>query len=79
MTKYTEVRSAEDVTDEILEMVRGIESGWYAESRIDWLDVWDRLERMRLEDGSYPDLGSAADTPARKHIRRIINAERRAN
>lgn len=75
--QYTEITSADDVTEEVLEMVRNIESGWYLDRRIDWEDVWDRLEGSLLADGTYIDLGPETSTPAMRKIKRVINEERR--
>jgi hypothetical protein len=69
-----EVRTAEDVTDEVLEIVQGIVEGWYDEGRIDWEDVWDRVEKSVLDDGRGIDMGSDLGSPAilkiKKHIRK---------
>jgi hypothetical protein len=67
-----EVRTAEDVTDEVLEIVRGIVEGWYDEGRIDWEDVWDRMEKSVLDDGRGIDMGSDLGTPAIRKIKSEI-------
>jgi hypothetical protein len=68
-----EVRTAEDVTDEVLELVKGIVEGWYDEGRIDWEDVFERLEYKRtLDDGRGIDLGEDLNSPAIKKIKSEI-------
>jgi hypothetical protein len=67
-----EVRTAEDVTDEALEMVQGIVEGWYNEGRIDWEDVWDRMDKKVLDDGRGIDMGSDLGSPAIRKIKREI-------
>jgi hypothetical protein len=67
-----EVRTAEDVTDEVLEIVQGIVEGWYDEGRIDWEDVWDRMEKSVLDDGRGIDMGEDLGSPAIKKIKSEI-------
>lgn len=67
-----EVRTAEDVTPEIIEIVQGIVEGWYDEGRIDWEDVWDRVERTYLDDGRGIDMGTDLGSPAILKIKREI-------
>jgi hypothetical protein len=67
-----EVRTAEDVTDEVLEIVQGIVEGWYDEGRIDWEDVWDRVEKSVLDDGRGIDMGSDLGSPAILKIKKEI-------
>jgi hypothetical protein len=67
-----EVRTAEDVTDEVLEIVQGIVEGWYDEGRIDWEDVWDRMEKSVLDDGRGIDMGDDLGSPAIKKIKSEI-------
>ena len=74
---YVEVTEAEQVTDEVLEIARDIESGWYNDVPIDWEDVWDRMEGTVLDDNRYLSLGNEMDSPAMKKIQRVIRAERR--
>lgn len=75
---WTKVVASSDVTDEILELVRSVESGWYNDSPIDWEDVWDRVDGSRLTDGTCLDWGPETDTPAMRKIQRVIRAERKA-
>lgn len=67
-----EVRTEDDVTEEILELVQGIVEGWYDEGRIDWEDVWDRMEKRTLEDGRGIDMGTDLASPAIKKIKKHI-------
>ncbi|MCC3766490.1 hypothetical protein [Streptomyces sp. UNOC14_S4] len=74
--KDYEVVTVENVTDEILEMVQGIVEGWYNEGPIDWGDVWDRLEKYRLDDGRGIDMGGDMSSPAMQKIKREIRKRR---
>jgi hypothetical protein len=67
-----EVRTAEDVTDEVLEIVQGIVEGWYDERPIDWEDVWDRMEKSVLDDGRGIDMGEDLGSPAILKIKKEI-------
>jgi hypothetical protein len=72
-----EVRTAEDVTPEIIEIAQGIVEGWYDEGRIDWEDVWDRMEKSFLDDGRGIDMGEDLDSPAIRKIKKEIRAWRK--
>jgi hypothetical protein len=72
MANDFEVRTAEDVTDEVMEIVRGIVEGWYDEGRIDWEDVWDRMEKSVLDDGRGIDMGDDLESPAQRKIKKEI-------
>ena len=68
MDSFKEIRTAEDVTDDLLSLVETIYDGWYAdEPRIDWHNFLDRLERI----GMY-DMGSQMDSPAIKAIKKYV-------
>lgn len=73
-----EVRNVEDVTDEVLEIVKGIIEGWYDEGRTDWENVWDRVEKVPLDDGRGIDMGEDLDSPAIRRIKKEIRAWRNA-
>lgn len=49
-TAYDTIPS--ELKDATLEIVRG----WYPNGRIDWEDVWDRLDGTELEDGRKVDI-----------------------
>ncbi len=71
METYRPIRTASDITPELLEMVEVIYDGWFIdEVRIDWHAFLDRLELMGLYD-----LGGAMDSEAikviKKHVRKI--------
>ncbi|MFF8283401.1 hypothetical protein ACF06W_11835 [Streptomyces albus] len=72
-----EIRTADDVTDEVLEIVKGIVEGWYDEGPIDWENVWDRVEKARLDDGRGIDMGEDLDSPAIRKIKKEVRAWRR--
>lgn len=68
------VIEAEDVTKEVLDAAESVEE-WFADESIDWEDFLDRMERIKLSDGSKIDMGESLDSPAirqiKKHIRNI--------
>lgn len=66
------VIEAKDVTEEDLQEVEDITDGWYADTRIDWDDVWDRMER-----GSDLDLGPQLDSPAMRKMKAHVRKLRR--
>jgi DNA-binding PadR family transcriptional regulator len=71
-TKDHRIVEADDVTEEILEQVKGIVEGWYDDMSIDWEDVWDRMEKRVLNDGRGIDMGEDLGSPAIKKIKREI-------
>lgn len=75
---YTALTAVETVTDEIVGMVREITDGWYPDTRIDWEDVWDRLDGSELADGSIVDSGGDLGAPALVKIKNLIRNERKA-
>ena len=54
-----------------------IVDGGYNEGRIDWEDVWDRLEKQTLDDGRGIDLGTDLLSPALTALKRRVRAARR--
>lgn len=75
MPNHTTVRTADDVTDEIITMAQSIYAGWFGDGqRIDWHDFMDRLDGVELADGSTLDLGDTMDSPAIRKIQREILA-----
>lgn len=70
-------RTAEDVTDELVQQTVDIVDGWYNEGRIDWEDVWDRLEKRTLDDGRGIDLGEDLGSPALTTLKLRVRAARR--
>lgn len=73
---YTPV-TAEDVTDELVQQTVDIVDGWYPEGRIDWGDVFDRLERRTLDDGRGIDLGTDLGSPALTALKRRVREARK--
>lgn len=69
--EWTEVESVEDITDEIAAMVRSVIEGYYATGRIDWEDVWDRIERYPLDDGTKLSLPGDLASPVFKKLKEI--------
>lgn len=73
------VRRVDQVTDEIVQAAQEIVDGWYPKGRIDWEDVWDRLDGASLEDGTVLDLGDNLLSPALVYIKKEIQHARKAN
>lgn len=73
--KWTDLQNADGVTEEILDAVEGVVDGWYSTGRIDWEDVWDRVEGTRLDDGTKLTF-SELDSPAQRKIKRTIRKRR---
>lgn len=67
---YTAPRAAEDVTNEMVDIVREIISGWHSEGRIDWEDVWDRADGAYLDDGTKLDLPQDLLSPVYATLRK---------
>lgn len=74
--RWTSLERSEDVTEEILEIVQGVVDGWYAEGKIDWENVWDRVDGSEMEDGSRLDLGTDMSAGPLKYIVKKIHQER---
>jgi hypothetical protein len=66
---FTPIRDVKDITPAIVDMVVEILSGWYPEGKIDWDDVWDRMEDMPMENGSHLDLGCNKQSLALKALK----------
>lgn len=73
----TEIRTREDVTQEVLDLVWSYVEGWYMDTPIDWTDVLERAERSALPDGSSPDFGPDWDSPAIRRIKRDVGTMKR--
>lgn len=78
MTDYTSPVSAEDVTEEILDLAReATDAGWFPDGKIEWETVWDRMDGATLRDGTRLDLGGDLSSPALRKIQRVIRKEAR--
>lgn len=62
-----------EVTDELVEAAYEIVDGWYQEGRIDWEDVWDRLERQTKD----LDLGTDLNSPELRELKKRVLKMRR--
>lgn len=70
--RYTTVRTADEVTAEMLDRAVQLADSFYGGTRVDWDDLMDRLDGMDLADGTTLDLtGSAAITGIRAHVSAI--------
>lgn len=66
-----------EVTDEVKQMAYDIVDGWYQDGRIDWEDVWDRLDGSKLSDGTELDLGNDLTSPELQQLKRAVQKMRR--
>jgi hypothetical protein len=66
----TRIRSADDVTEELLDIVRWVVKRHYQPRAgfMDMVKVMDRIEDHVLRDGTYPDLGDDMASPAMDKI-----------
>jgi hypothetical protein len=55
------------VTQELLDAAVEIRNGWYSTGRIDWPDVWDRLEEQGFDMGD--DLLSSQLEQIKRYVR----------
>lgn len=76
MSKFVTVVTAEDVIEELMESVFTVVDGWYQDSRVDWEDVIDRVERRGLEDGRALNFGDSLDSPAIRRIKYLVRKSR---
>jgi len=66
------ITAADDVTEEMLDVFWEIVQGWYSDTKIDWDDVFARVEHC-----SNWDFGSEWDTPAIRKIKREMKTRKR--
>lgn len=69
---FTKVVEAADVTDEVLDIAETYAEGFYPEGRIDWEDLFDRIDGLSLNDNSRVDLGNEYGSPAMRKIQREV-------
>lgn len=67
--RFTEPKTADDVTAEMIGLVSEKVNGRYAEGRVDWEDVWDRTDDALLDDGTRLDLGTDTSSPALRKLK----------
>lgn len=60
------------VLDELERLVLDIVEGWYEGTRIDWEDVWDRLDGTELADGRTLDIPSLI-SPVQNALKKRIH------
>ena len=73
---YALVTQADQVTEEILQLIYDIVDGWYPTGRIDWEDLLDRVDGAELEDGTVLDLGDDMLSPAIVKIKKCARKYR---
>ncbi|WP_274032438.1 hypothetical protein [Streptomyces sp. MMBL 11-1] len=72
-----EVVTTEDVTPEIITLIKSLVTSHYEDEPIDWEDIWDRAEKRRLDDGRGIDMGTDLGSPAIVQIKKEIRTWRR--
>lgn len=70
---YTKIHHKADVTEELEAMIADVAVGWPDASVS---DVIERIESYRLNDGTHPDFGPKADSPAIRYARKIAREAR---
>lgn len=70
-------RTADDVTPDLIDAAVSVVDTHYTEGRVDWEDVWDKLEYVTLPDGSDIDLGGKLDSPALSEVKRAVTKRRK--
>jgi hypothetical protein len=72
MNAFTKINTPADITQDVIDVIETIHEGYYEdEPRIDWHRF---LERVEIYAGV--DLGSNMDSPAIKHIKKIVKGIR---
>ncbi|MFJ2783693.1 MULTISPECIES: hypothetical protein [unclassified Streptomyces] len=69
---------ADEVTEEIIELTLEIADSFYAESRIDWDDVFYRLDGTELADGRELWMPTDWLAPSIAAIKKAVNKARRS-
>lgn len=70
--EWTPILTADDVTEEVLLITVEITEGWYAEGKIDWENVWDRMDGSLLDDNTKINMGTDLNSSAQKFIKKYI-------
>lgn len=73
---WTSPRSADDVTDEMVALAVSVIEGRYDTGRIEWDDVWDRMDGFELADGTLLDLGDSLTSPALLELKQRVRSAR---
>ena len=73
--------NVDGVTDEIVQHAVDIVDRWYTSKRVDWSDVWNRLDGIKLGNGLNLDLdlGDNLVSPGLKKLRDAVVRARREN
>jgi hypothetical protein len=59
------------IVDELEELTAEIVTGWYGGRRVDWEDVWDRLDGTELKDGRVLNI-EMLDSPLQRELKKRI-------
>lgn len=73
---YNPLVEETDATEEVVTLVVSTVEGWYRDGKIDWDDVWDRVDGAELDDGSVLDIQQLT-SPAMEKIKKEVRALRR--
>lgn len=80
MVEYYSPTTADDVTDEMIELVVDIidwVESWRSEDRKDWLDIWDRMDGTTLSDGRMLDMPTDLLSPVYKRLKAEVRKSER--
>jgi hypothetical protein len=76
-TLVTVLDEMQSLTAEIVDIAESVTDGWYPHpTRIDWENVWDRMDGIELTDGSELSI-PALDTDAQREIKRQVRNHRK--
>lgn len=70
---FSTILTKADVTPEIEDMISDVATGWPDASLS---DILERVESYKLTDGSHPDFGPKASSPAITFARKIAREAR---
>jgi hypothetical protein len=76
---FTTFRDADDVTEELLDIVRSVVRCHYQPGTgcMNMVDVADRIEDHVLDNGTHPDLGNDMTSPVMRRIKDVALRTRR--
>ena len=72
MTDYYAPVEAADVTPEIVEAAYAYAESPMGGRMLDWEEIWDRTDGLRLDSGQTLDWGGTLDTPAMRKVQREV-------
>lgn len=75
---YAYIVEESDLTEEILRAAEDVHDAYFADDkRVDWEDLWDRLDGYRLDDNTRLDLPDQLDSPVFTALKKHLKQHRR--